>query len=76
MTLPANLPTPILPTSDFQPIDEQMCFMHKGSLSEQIYTCGCGVKMCLECAIRRGKSKFNRLCPKCSSVIFIKIDRS
>ena len=74
MTLLANLPTPILPTSDFQSVDEQMCFMHKGPLSEPIYTCGCGVKMCLECAIERKKSKFNRLCPKCSGIIFVKIN--
>ena len=49
-----------------------MCLIHKGPLQGDVYTCKCGAKMCKSCAIERKQSATNRLCPKCSSILFVK----
>ena len=70
MSEPPKMPSmPVMPPKlSKDVIKDNLCFIHKGELTENVYTCKCGVRMCMDCAIERKKSK-NRLCPKCSSVI-------
>lgn len=56
-------------------LKEDFCVIHKGPLTEEVYTCKCGAKMCLSCALMRKKEK-NRLCPKCSSIIYAKSNKN
>ncbi len=67
-----EVPSPKMPPTLKLRKKEDMCILHKGTINGEIYTCKCGAKMCKSCAMDRKKSKQNRLCPVCSSIIFLK----
>ncbi|UYP45613.1 hypothetical protein NEF87_001898 [Candidatus Lokiarchaeum ossiferum] len=70
-----NIPSPKLPPSPptTKAIKkENFCMIHKGPIQGETYTCKCGAQMCRNCATERKNNSQNRLCPVCSSVIFLK----
>jgi len=76
MNIPTSIPLPKMPSINKTKEGSNICVLHKGPLSDDVYTCKCGAKMCYDCAVKRKASKFNRLCPVCSSVIMIKTKSS
>ncbi len=70
-----NIPSPKLPPTDKKKPAEDKCIIHGGPLQGEIYQCKCGSKMCKSCAIDKKYNSLNRLCPHCSSVLFVKNEK-
>lgn len=61
-------PPPVLPPSIS--VDENFCFLHKGEIQGEVYTCPtCKTRYCLDCA--QNAKENAKLCVKCKRLFLI-----
>jgi hypothetical protein len=71
MSIPPIKGPKLPPKIDKPVVNPNECIIHKGPFEGDIYTCKCGAKMCVKCALKRKNQENKPSCPICTAFLFV-----